>query len=202
MCAFFAYYVEYFLCNPTLHSREIRSTLTLEHGRKIMYNIRKKAICVFVFIVVGTFSLFTSSVNADTATCIKSALSATRSAVGNQSALRRVFDTYLGEAFAAHAARKKWAKYSEKQRRAQTDYARTFVVSVGKNLAKYADAIIVVTSISGNKVTAIAKTSSGNIGITAIMAGNCQFADIKVAGYPSLAEMIGDYTKRVAKNER
>ncbi len=160
-------------------------------------------VCTFLAaIVISAYATlaFTMPAHASDATCIMNVLSDTQKALGSTSRLKRVYNTYFGEALAAQAAGgRKWKKFSVSERKAQVDFARDFVVTIASNLEPYAGVKVTLTSHIGNKVIAIAATTDGPEKITAYMSGPCSFSDLQ-AGGKSLARLIGSYTDHIANN--
>lgn len=127
--------------------------------------------------------------------CALRALAETKQAQGNQQALKRIYDTYFGEALARMPVAKQWAKMSVASRKAQVDRARRIVVSLASKLAPYANATY---TWNGNVGTYRLGNKTGKI--TVSVAKGCQMNNICIKDTGCLSAYIGD-ARKYAKNE-
>lgn len=147
------------------------------------------------FIVFLTLGIFYTLPTYAGGSCVETALSQTKAALGNQQKLGALYNTYFGEDLARAPVRARWNKMSEAEQRAQVDHARSVVMSLSNRFAKYAGADF---KWNGN-IASVTFDGARTIMTVHLTGQGCRMSDLCVKDNGCLSSMIGDVSKMVTK---
>ncbi len=148
-----------------------------------------------LLILISLNTIFSGTSAYAGGSCVETALSQTKAALGNQQKLSALYNMYFGEDLARSPVRNRWNKMSAQEQRDQVDHAKSVVMSLSNRFAKYAGANF---KWNGN----IAFVTYGNVRtiMTVHLTGNgCRMSDLCVKDNGCLSSIIGDVSKMVAK---
>lgn len=151
-------------------------------------------VLVFVLSLILALAAAAASVSGSRQSCIRGAMAAGSTALGNPAQLNRLYERYFaGERIAQLTAGRDWQRYDEAQKNAQRSRVRRFVVNtLAPNLSRYRGSRVKFLSESGSRVRGVVTAPNGERRtITWHFTGPCKFINVSIEGLGSLISFVG-----------